>query len=416
MMFGLQSFIMLWISQFGSIFGRHITYFAISIWVFQNHQSASSIALGTAFTQAVLILVGPFAGRFADTKERKKLLVIADIGQIGSLLLLASYIGYQSEPSLIVIYSLLLLGGIVDSVHYPALVSSIPQLVKKEQLVKANSLISLSDSTSLLFTPLIAVFLLSIFSIYTILIINTVAHLFALFCLTFVQFPHFSSTEKKQTNVWADLKHAFTFLKNFPGAFYITCINSSVNFCIVAAFILVTPFILSVSEGDNMLLGTLLAIGGGAQILVSLMATLIPNPKHPFRASMIAATLLGMGIIVLGIARQPFFWGLGLCVFMGLIPYINATNRSIWQNAIPTEMQGRFFAVRRALSRASTPIAQAFSGLLVDYVIQPYFSEPIGISYNIAITCFGVLLAVIAINAYTFVAVVPEKIENPNRT
>jgi hypothetical protein len=60
-------------------------------------------------------------------------------------------------------------------------------------------------------------------------------------------------------------------------------------------------------------------------------------------------------------------------------------------------MQGRFFAIRRALSKSSIPIAQVIAGVVVDYLIEPRFSSPVGISYNIAIFCFGVLLTIIGI-------------------
>ncbi|MFA6916484.1 MAG: hypothetical protein WC222_08815 [Parachlamydiales bacterium] len=113
---------------------------------------------------------------------------------------------------------------------------------------------------------------------------------------------------------------------------------------------------------------------------------------------MIAIVFLGVfGVMTIGLSRHPLFWGLGLSIFMGIIPFINATNRSIWQSRVPVEIQGRFFAVRRALSKSSVPIAQVIAGILVDYLIEPSFSSPVGVSYNIAFFSFGALLTVIGL-------------------
>ncbi len=363
------------------------------IWIFQIHQSASSIAFGMAAINVIQILVGPFAGLCADRIDRKKLLILADFGQIIFLLLLVISISILDFPPLSLIYALLLIGATIDTIQYPALISGISQLVIQKDLVRVNSLISLSDSASLLFAPILAAVLLSFLSISTLLILNVLSFTVAIIVLSCIRFPKFITGSFEKGACFSHLKDAFRIIKTLPGAGFLLCINGSLNFFISASFVLIAPLVLKVTDGDSILLGILMAVGGGAQIVVSLATAIVPSPKYLVRSNMIAIVFLGMfGVMTIGLSRHPLLWGLGLSIFMGIIPFINATNRSIWQSRVPVEIQGRFFAVRRALSKLSVPIAQVIAGILVDYLIEPSFSSPVGVSYNIAIFSFGALL------------------------
>jgi MFS family permease len=392
----LQAYIIFWLSQFGSILGRGISHYAIMIWIFQIYQSASSIAFGMAAINAIQILVGPFAGFYADRIDRKKLLMLADFGQIIILLLLVISILILDNPPLLLIYTFLLIGATIDTIHYPALISGVSQLVKQKDLVRANSLISFSDSASPLFAPILAAILLSFLSISTLLFLNILSFVFAISVLSFLQFPKFLANGPEKKACLSDLKDTYTFIKTLNGATFLLCINGSLNFFISASFVLIAPLVLKTTNGDAILLGTLMTVGGGAQLLVSLTTAIAPSSKYLVRSNMVAIVFLGIfGVITIGLSRHPLFWGLGLSVFMGIIPFINATNRSIWQSRVPIQMQGRFFAVRRALSKSSIPIAQVIAGIVVDYLIEPKFPTPVGISYNIAIVCFGIFLTFI---------------------
>jgi len=57
------------------------------------------------------------------------------------------------------------------------------------------------------------------------------------------------------------------------------------------------------------------------------------------------------------------------------IPFINAGQSVLLYSNIPTNMQGRVFAVRNGLQYLTIPIGVLLGGVLADYVFEPYMKQ-----------------------------------------
>jgi hypothetical protein len=63
----------------------------------------------------------------------------------------------------------------------------------------------------------------------------------------------------------------------------------------------------------------------------------------------------------------------GGCAFglLFTLPLVAGCSQLTWQRKVPVAMQGRVFAVRALVARASFPIAYLASGPLLDYGLEP---------------------------------------------
>lgn len=57
------------------------------------------------------------------------------------------------------------------------------------------------------------------------------------------------------------------------------------------------------------------------------------------------------------------------------IPFINANQNTIMYRKVPTDMQGRVFALRNAIQYVTIPIGIILGGWLADYIFEPFMRQ-----------------------------------------
>lgn len=72
------NFLIICCGQFMSILGSGISSFGLSVWIFQNTGQATPFALSFLCSILPAILFAPFAGSFADRKNRKRIIMLTD--------------------------------------------------------------------------------------------------------------------------------------------------------------------------------------------------------------------------------------------------------------------------------------------------------------------------------------------------
>jgi len=118
--------------------GDQVHRIALMIYVFQRTGSSSAVALVMAAQILVNILIAPFLSAWAEARERRSLLVATQVAQ-GFLVLLIPWLGMGS---LVVLWVLVFLIQIFQSLEYPLIAAVTPELVPEEHLDEANGLIA----------------------------------------------------------------------------------------------------------------------------------------------------------------------------------------------------------------------------------------------------------------------------------
>ena len=82
-----------------------------------------------------------------------------------------------------------------------------------------------------------------------------------------------------------------------------------------------------------------------------------------------------MGDMLMALGQNTFVWALAAVAASVPIPFINAGQNVILYQNIPSEMQGRVFAVRNALQYSSIPLGILLGGFLADSVFEPFMAS-----------------------------------------
>lgn len=213
----------LWWAQLISQFGERINQMAlIGLIAERAPGSAWHLAKLLSFTIIPVFLVGPIAGVLVDRWDRRKTLFVCDL--VRSALVLSIALFFVNWDSLIPIYIVVFLVFCFSRFYVPAKMSFIPDLVPKEKLLIANSMMTTTGMIAFVLGCAIGGFLVDwtgarggfIWNAVTFLIsgilISTIPHNFHLSMdpSRLVQ----SSREilKIQKSVWAEIKEGVQYL------------------------------------------------------------------------------------------------------------------------------------------------------------------------------------------------------------
>ncbi len=141
-----RNFRRLWLAQIVSELGDWFYTVTIYTLLLQFTGRAQSIGLALVLQVLPQTLVGPSAGVVNDRARRKRVMITADIVRAGIVL---SMLLVRSPSSVWIIYPLLVMETVMAAFFEPARNSAIPNLVRREDVIVANTLASMTWSFDL---------------------------------------------------------------------------------------------------------------------------------------------------------------------------------------------------------------------------------------------------------------------------
>ena len=375
----------MWFGQLISMVGSGMTRFALTIWIYQETGEVTALALVGVFSFAPAILLSPIAGAIVDRVSRKRVMIASDLGAgLSTVALLILYSGGHLE-----IWHLCAAGffaSAFESFQFPAYSAAITTMVEKKHYTRANAMLGMVGSASLIISPVLAGALLSLprIGISGIMGIDIVTFVFAIGTLLFVFIPNPTETAAGRASRGSLLQESvfgFRYIFSRPSLLGLQLIFFGINLTVMLAMILFSPMILdrtadpmipALIAGNTVILGTTLMMFGVGGVVGGLAVAAWGGFKrrvHGVLLGMILASLLGQ--VVIGAGQGAWMWGLGAFLMMFFLPLVNGSNQAIWQAKVPPDIQGKVFAIRRLIAQISAPVAMILGGRLADVVFEP---------------------------------------------
>ena len=413
----MQIFILVWLGQFVSLFGSRLTEFALAVWVFQKTDSLTQFALIFLLFYLPNVLISPLAGVIVDRWNRRYCMIISDlIAGIVSFIIMLLVVNEQLEVWHI--YFAIVILSLMNAFQLPAYTASITQLVGKKNLIRANGMVQVATAVVKIIAPAIAGILIGIIDYKGILAVDLGTFIFAMITLFYVRFPkvkHDQEASKnsdrhkqnKFSNVLEDALSSWNYIVQRSNLVKLLMFIAVTYFTFSMSEVLFWAFILSFSTSEN--LGILLSIGGIGMLLGSLLITTHKQGLN-FRLSIIVLSVLlqGMLMIMFSVKTSLITAGIGIFGYLFVQPIIISCNLSIWQSKIPSNLQGRVFALQQLLERSLAIIAYIMIGPLVDFTFKPLIGEQLegsiglesSVSVSLLISIIGGINIIAALFAY----------------
>ncbi len=369
----MRTFFVVWGGQLVSVLGTTMTGFGLQIWVFVETGSVTNLALVSLFFALPAIIISPFAGALVDRWDRRSVMLVSD-AIAGAATLLVAILYATDALALWHIFILVGIGSVGNAFQAPAWMASIPLLVPKAQLGRANGLVQLNDGLSLVMAPAIAGFLLVTSGLGAVLLVDVVTFLVGVSTLAVVRFPRPKQHAESNTgSVLGDAIAGWRYIRQRGGLFGLLWIYAGVNFSLSFGNVLFIPLVVSfASEGAA---GGVLSAAGFGAVAGSIAVSAWGGPKKRVRGTMIAISIAGIGVAFAGVRPSVLVVGISAFSLMALVPVANTASQVLWQLKVPPAVQGRVFAIRRMISQAISPIAILLAGPLADNVFEPLLAE-----------------------------------------
>ena len=373
---GLRAFFTIWFGQLVSLIGSQLTGFALGVWVYDQTHSVLWLALTQIAQQAPFVLLSPLAGVLADRWNRRTAMVVSDFG--ASLAVFSAavlFLGGHLQPWMVIPINFAM--AAFNTLMWPAFTASVTLLVPKEQYGRANGFVQLGEALPQVAGPALAGALYVAIHLGNMALIDGVTYVFSVaLMLAFVRIPNpprtVDGTHAARGSLWEQMRFGWDYILARKGLLALLMFFLATNFLSGVMQPLFVPLILdnwkadvlgylSTILGVGMLAGTLVmsAWGGGKRKVVTLLGT----------AFIGSVFLAGVGLR----ASIPL---LAVCGFgfMFSAPIINASSQAIWQSKVAPDVQGRVFAVRRAIAWSAQMISPLLAAPLADYVFKPAMS------------------------------------------
>jgi predicted MFS family arabinose efflux permease len=418
----MLAFTIVWFGQLVSQLGSNLTWFALSLWAWQETGLATSLALVNFFSFGPTVVLGPIAGALVDRWNRKLVMMLSDLAAgISTIVVLLLYATGNLE-----IWHLYITGafaGAFQAFQYPAYSAAITTMVSKAQFGRANGMLSVAESAGQVVAPILAGTLVGLIGINGILLIDVVTFVFAVATLALVHVPQPAATEEglaARGSIWRESVYGFGYILKRPSLLGLQLIFLGINLVATFAQVAWSPMILARTDNNARILGAVMSAAGLGGVAGGLVLSAWGGPKrrvHGVLIGMILSSLLG--IFVVGLGRSLPVWVTGAFLYLFFIPILNGSNQAIWQSKVAPDVQGRVFAVRRLIAQISAPLAMVLGGPLADFVFTPamqpggalvpllgnIFGTGQGAGLAVMIALFGLLGTLIGVSGYLFPAI-----------
>ncbi len=375
------------ISQLGDAF-----YFIVFMFLTQQVTgSEAQVGVVGAAETIPYLLFGAQAGFVADRYDRRRTMLLSDVGSGLTLLLFAVALGLGFHPALPALVLMTFALSTMRVFFMPAKSAAIPRLVPEEDVMAANALSSSTMNVMQLLglsvsgAVVAALYALSPNGFYAAAMgLNALSFLgSALFIL---RLPTIEPERKHDLHAWEDFREGLRYVRERH--------ELKVMIAMLAAFRLsVAPFFVFYLAANRQWFGNRpqnllwMEFAFFLGMLVSSAAMARAKPAYP------AAWFCG-GLAVVGVAvgamafSRTFLLMAGWNVVAGLaVPVADLPINTYLQTSVPDAFRGRVAAVQNGIATGAMPVGMALGGLL---------SERLGIAGGFLTMGAGMTLACVA--------------------
>lgn len=362
----IAAFRRLWLGQAVSYFGDMMNTTGIAIMLFLVTRSASVVALGLVAKAVPTILFGLLAGPIVDRFDRQRVMIVADLIR-AVLTVTIPFLAMRWLPGVFIVVFLI---ATASTFFNPAKQAMIPNLVPREMLVKANSLVTSSERTMELLGYSVAGVIAAALSWAPLFLIDAATYLFSAATLLGVS-DRLRSAASKQLHIYRDVVDGMRFV--LGSRVLRSTMGLTAMVALFAGMTFPTLVVLAYGALNAGPLGYGLleaAIGAGA-IVGALAAPQLMTRYTAGSLILMGVVGCGAGYAATGLLRSLpsaliFLFVCGAASTIYFVPLI-----SIIQREAPDYVRGRVMSSRFLLAQAGLLIGMAISGPLSDRLGAP---------------------------------------------
>jgi len=369
----MQRLLIIWFGQTVSMLGSTMTSFALSLWIFEETGSATSLVLTMLVHFLPLVALSLYAGVIVDRFSRRRIMIYSDIAAaLLSVMLLYLFInGLQVWH----IYTIILLSSPFKYIQNLAYEASFAMMVERKDYVRAGSLGALTRYSVAILGPAFAAPLYLTIGLGGIIIIDLITFLLAVIPLLIIPIANPTRVTTRRTRL-QQIRDGFAILRHHPMLMWLLVFHAGFEFFQVIGQSVKTPMILARTDSDPAVLAAVSVASGVGGILAALfMSTWGGGRVRRLTLYVYSSIGAAIGKILHGMSQVPTAW-VGTQLFTSTnFPAQEGAYRAIWMEEIEAGVQGRVFALNDFVIQVARVAGLIIAGPLADGVFAPAMNE-----------------------------------------
>ncbi|MEO0349116.1 MAG: MFS transporter [Cyanobacteria bacterium P01_A01_bin.15] len=382
----MKTFLTIWVGQLVSTLGSFMTVFALTLWVWDQTESATALTLVLFFAQLPRIVVTLFAGMITDRFNRQRLMLLGDT----SAAISTAVVGVLWLTGSLQVWHLcavMAVHGCFSQLQQLAYSASIALMVPKAQYTRAGSLNAALGFSAAILSPVFAGSLYPQIGLGGIMVIDLLTFTVAFGTLLSVKLPQPSQAETKEKSLeqqlsdeptqkalkfnLSDLTFGFRYIKASPGlsamviAFTLFAIPNDMGRA------LYNPMILARTGGDAQLLGTVTTMAGVGGVVGALAVSIWGGFNRRIDGMLLGFIGTGVSKLALGVGQSAWIWFPAQFFAHLHTPLIFSSSNAIWYAKVPPAIQGKVLAADTLVGLLVGAFSPLLAGPLADYVFEP---------------------------------------------
>lgn len=385
----------------------------MDVWIFRETGSYALFALFAVLAAATGLLFGPIAGVLVDWFPRRRVIVFSDAAIAMTAVCVAASAAMH-QTSLFFIGVAIVAVALSRTLSWPAGLAAITSLVPSERRGRINGISETLFALAAMVSPATGA---AAFQALGLGGACAVTALVSASCACGVSLV----LRKTQANVRpqrkagrgvleaiaSDCAVGFRWIAKRPDLLRLLLYFVIINLGGSIFHVAYSPYVLSV--GSTALLAACLGIGAFGTALGGILYAMVGGPTRPARGILLGTLGLGTSMLAFGIIRSPLLLPVAAFMYGAFIPLVTASTQTIWQEHVPSDLQGRVFSTRRMIAWAINPVAillsiplatVVFGSLLADsrssVALMPIWGAGIAGELGLMISTCGMLLIVVA--------------------
>jgi hypothetical protein len=347
-----------------SSIGDAVSFTALPLLVFALTGSGAVMGVVGALQTLPDLFFGMVAGALADRSDRKRMMYLADLGRalLTALIPISVWLG---GPTLVVILIVAAPMSILRSLFLAGYTASVPAIVGRSQLARANALFEAVYSTGYILGPAVAGILSTLIGPGPTLAIDAVSFLLSALGLVFVRRQILPPTDRPESHILTDIREGIDFIVHHPTLRSAIGFWGAIQITTAPLVPAVTVYITRDLAFEDWVLGLLLASYGAGTVVGALV---ISRRRRGSAGPVLLGGNLARGLILIGIAvagRVELLLPLG---FAGGVAdsAVTVTYLTLRTAHSPDALLGRIGSTARTISLGLQPVGMLAGGLLID--------------------------------------------------
>ena len=328
-----------------------------------------------------MILLFPIGGIIADRLNKRNIMLVMDLCT-AILISLFCLLSEKADVISLMAITMIILYGL-DGADRPAVKASIPALINRKHIMKANSIIDMVDSTASMAGPVIGGILFATLGLMPILHISIGCFFASVILDVFIHVPFEKRVDNG--NIFAtgigDLRESFRFmLKARPVLWKISLAFAASNLLLTALVLIGLPVIITqrldfVPAAANRLYGYAQGVVAAGAILGGFLAGTLSG-KLKSQAGSVLLIGCSLCVIIGGAALQTLNVSMAIYIVLVICCGLLLTIHTVFQIQMmtylqiltPNDLVGKVISCFMCVVMCTVPLGQAIYGFAFEHI------------------------------------------------